>query len=235
MGESIDKLFATINPVGKDMPKPGKAIAQALQQGDSAMDILNIGGMNMDRQQETVSIGNNVPLASIDALAGIKAAWATGLRRRSTLAVDDGHSRFRLSSEFLPRLPDQGSDDPVPPASVPPSIKIALDRRVGREFAWQGPPLAASGQNVEDRLHDLAQIDLPRAPPSPPRRHLSGDQCPLRIGQVACVAQTIALILGTSDFGPWHGVLPRIFANPKESQPAEITHCFFGQTLRMRS
>ena len=76
MGESIDKLFATINPVGKDMPKPGKAIAQALQQGDSPMDILNIGGMNMDGQQETISIGNNVPFASIDALAGVKAAWA---------------------------------------------------------------------------------------------------------------------------------------------------------------
>src|SRR5580658_5177183 len=201
MGESIDKLFAAINPVGKDMPKPGKAIAQALQQGDSPMDILNIVGMNMDGQQETISIGNNVP----------------------------------LSSEFLPRLPNQGSDNPVPPAGVAPSIKIALDRRVRRKLAWQSPPRAASGQNVEDRLHDLAQIDLPGAPPPSPRRHLPGDQCPLRIGQVACVAQTIALILGTSDFSPWHGALPRIFANPKESQPAEITHCFFGQALRMRS
>jgi hypothetical protein len=38
--------------------------------------------------------------------------------------------------------------------------------------------------------------------------------------------------LGTSDFSPWHGALPRIFANPKESQPAEITHCFFSQALR---
>jgi carboxymethylenebutenolidase len=40
------------------------------------------------------------------------------------------------------------------------------------------------------------------------------------------------LILSTSDFGPRHVALPRIFANPKESQPAEITHCFFGHTLR---
>jgi hypothetical protein len=38
------------------------------------MDILNIGGMNMDRQQETVGIGDNVPLASVDALTGVKAA-----------------------------------------------------------------------------------------------------------------------------------------------------------------
>jgi site-specific recombinase XerD len=27
------------------------------------------------------------------------------------------------------------------------------------------------------------------------------------------------------------GALPRIFANPMESQPAEITHCIFGQAL----
>jgi hypothetical protein len=42
------------------------------------------------------------------------------------------------------------------------------------------------------------------------------------------------LILGASDFGPRHRALPRIFANPKESQPTEITHSFFGQALRMR-
>jgi len=38
------------------------------------MDILNIGGMNMDGQQEAVGIGDNVPLASIDAFARVKAA-----------------------------------------------------------------------------------------------------------------------------------------------------------------
>jgi hypothetical protein len=42
------------------------------------------------------------------------------------------------------------------------------------------------------------------------------------------------LILDASDFGPRHRALPRIFANPKESQLTGITHFFFGQALRMR-
>ena len=33
--------------------------------------------------------------------------------------------------------------------------------------------------------------------------------------------------MSTSDFSPGHRALPRIFANPKESQPAEITQLLF--------
>jgi hypothetical protein len=33
--------------------------------------------------------------------------------------------------------------------------------------------------------------------------------------------------MSTSDFSPSHRALPRIFANPKESQPAEITQLLF--------
>jgi hypothetical protein len=58
--------------------------------------------------------------------------------------------------------------------------------------------LAAGGQNVEDRLHDLAQIHFPRSSPSQSRRHLPRNQRPFRIGQVACVAQPLALILDAS-------------------------------------
>lgn len=234
MGECIDELFAAIHPIRKDMPEPGKAVSQALQQRDGAMDILNIGGVNMDSQEETIGIGDDVPLASVDALAGVKTAWATGLRRRSTLAIDDSRGRLGFTPEFAARLPNQDSNDPVPSAGVSPGIKITLDSRVRREVARQRSPLATGRQNIENRLHHLAQIDFPWSPKSPWRRHLSGNQRPLRIGQIACVAQPIALILDTSDFGPRHRALPRIFANPKEAQPAEITHSFFGQALRMR-
>jgi hypothetical protein len=92
--------------------------------------------------------------------------------------------------------------------------------------------LAAGGQNEQDCLDDLAQINLSRAAQSTPTRQLPGYQMPLRVGHVACIAEAFPQILSTSDFGPWHGALPRIFANPKESQPTEITHSFFGQALR---
>jgi hypothetical protein len=156
MGECVDELFAAIHPVGKDMFEPGKAISQAFQQGDGAMDILNVGGMNVDGQEETIGVGDDVSLASIDPLSGVKAAWATGLRRRSTLAIEDSRRRLGFTPEFASCLPNQSSDDPVPPAGVAPRVKIALDSRVRRELARQGPPLAAGGQNVENRLYDLA-------------------------------------------------------------------------------
>src|SRR5215211_4779940 len=66
-----------------------------------------------------------------------------------------------------------------------------------------------------------------------PRRQAPRDHRPFGIRHVTCVAQPAALILGTSGFSPWHGDLPRIFANPMESQLAGITRSFFGQALRM--
>jgi hypothetical protein len=72
MGERIDELFSAINAVSEDVSQLGKAISHALQQGDRTMDVLNIGGMNVDGQQETVGIGDDVPLASMNPFAPLK-------------------------------------------------------------------------------------------------------------------------------------------------------------------
>ena len=48
MRECVNKLRAAINPVGKDVPQLGKAVPHALQQGNCAMDILNVGGMDVN-------------------------------------------------------------------------------------------------------------------------------------------------------------------------------------------
>src|SRR5947209_8015012 len=145
MGERVGELFAAIDAVGKDMPQLGKALAQALQQRHGTMDILNVGGMNVNGQQQAVGVGDDMTLAPVDAFAGIKPARPAGLRRRSTLAVNDAGCRSRLASEFAPRSPNQSAHDPLPEAGIAPSIEVALDRRVWREFARQGAPLAAGG------------------------------------------------------------------------------------------
>jgi hypothetical protein len=49
MSKCVDKLLASINPVGKDVLQLGKALSQAFQQRDGAMDILNIGGRARER------------------------------------------------------------------------------------------------------------------------------------------------------------------------------------------
>src|SRR5476649_2904485 len=98
----------------------------------------------------------------------------------------------------------------------------------------ESPPLATGRQDVQDRLDHIAQIDLPRPSQTLPGWQLSYDQPPFCIGHIACIAQPAPLILRSSDFSPSHCDLPRFFANPKESHLTEITHLFFGQTLRMR-
>ena len=92
-GQGFNKLFAAVNPIGKDMLKPRKAVSQVLEQGDRAMDILNVRRMDMGCEQKAVRIGDDVPLAPMQAFAGIEATRPSGLRCRSSLAVDDGSRR----------------------------------------------------------------------------------------------------------------------------------------------
>ena len=59
MGECVNELLSAINPVGKDMSQLWKAISHALQQGHGTVDVLNVGGVNVDGQQETIGIGDD--------------------------------------------------------------------------------------------------------------------------------------------------------------------------------
>src|SRR3569833_2103403 len=138
------------------MLKPWEAASQALQQGNGTANILDVGGMNIGGQQKTVGVGHDMALAPMEALASIESAWSAGLGRRGGLAIDDGSSRFGLSSQLPARFANQSLGDLLPPARVAPSVEIALHRRVWRELLRQGAPLAAARQDIEDRLHDLA-------------------------------------------------------------------------------
>src|SRR3954471_22672547 len=50
---------------------------------------------------------------------------------------------------------------------------------------------------------------------------------PLSISCIASISQALTPIMSASDFSPDHRALPRMFANPKESQLAEITQLLF--------
>lgn len=63
------------------------------------MDILNVGRMDVNGQQQTIGIDDDVPLTAVDALTGIVAARTTSLCRRCALAVDHSGRRLRLPSK----------------------------------------------------------------------------------------------------------------------------------------
>lgn len=148
MREGTDQLWTAIDAIGEDMPQLGKAPTQILQQRNRAMDILHIGGMNMNREQKTIGVGHDVPLTSMNAFAGVEAAWPAGLRCGGALAVNDRSAGLGPAPQLVARLAHQSPDDPAPKAGIPPSIKIALNCRVRRELARQSPPLAAGTYKI---------------------------------------------------------------------------------------
>ena len=98
------------------------------------MAVLNIGGMNVDAEQKAIGVGDNMPFAPVNALAGVVASRAAGLGRRCALTVNDRCRWSGPASKLPAGLPNQNSDDFPPPSGVAPSIKIALNRRVWREI-----------------------------------------------------------------------------------------------------
>ena len=53
------------------------------------MAILNIGGMNIDGEQKTIGVSDDMPLAPVDTFAGVVASRASRVGGRSALAVND--------------------------------------------------------------------------------------------------------------------------------------------------
>ncbi len=164
--------------------------------------------MDLHCQQGTLGVGDDMTFASLDALGHVKPAWATTFRRFHTLAVDDPGRWSGLASLPFSHAPDQGVIDRAPQARPAPLVEIILNRRAGRKVFRQRTPLTAAGANVEDRIHDYTQIDLPRATAPAARRHQGFNQFPFCIRHVACITKSIAPILFSGDFGPTHVVAP---------------------------
>lgn len=79
-------------------------------------------------------------------------------------------------------------------AIVLPAHEVSVDRAAGRQVFWQGRPLAAGAQDIHQRVDDLAHVDCALVATSLGRRDQGLDQRPLRVRQVARVAQLAAVI-----------------------------------------
>src|SRR5690606_17471241 len=124
--------------------------------------------------------------------------------------------------------------DALQQAAVAPGVEVALHRGEGRELRRQRAPLDAGPGNVKDRLDNDAQTSLARPPVTMGTRQQRLQPFPFAIRHIARKPAAQTPILIPSGLAPGHRDLLRIFANPMESQPSQITHLFFGQALRMR-
>jgi hypothetical protein len=92
-------------------------------------------------------------------------------------------------------------------------LDAAMHRRARRQVLRDRAPLTARGQNVHERVYDLANIDRALVATTLARRNQRLDQFPFFVGQIAWIAQTAAIITPAILYRP-HPLLPRIRQRP---------------------
>jgi hypothetical protein len=68
--QSSFELGAGITAVSKDMPRPRERMPDGVEQGGSAVSVLNVGAMNGQSNEQASRVGDNMALSSLDLFSG---------------------------------------------------------------------------------------------------------------------------------------------------------------------
>ena len=83
-----------------------------------------------------------------------------------------------------------------------PAIEVIVKRRTRRQVLRDDTPLAASAEDVHQAVDDLALIDMTSVAAALGRRSEPLDMRPFRVGQIARIAQLIAVVASAIFVGP---------------------------------
>jgi len=96
----------------------------------------------------------------------------------------------------------------APQRAVPvPALEVFVQRAAWRQVTGDRAPLAAGAENVEQALQYSSLIDSAFVPAALSRRDQRRNQRPLRIGQVAWVAQLATVVERAVLGGPHRQIL----------------------------
>ena len=104
--------------------------------------------------------------------------------------------------------------DAIERALPTPQIEIIVKRRTRRQVLRDGAPLAASAEDVHQAVDDLALIDMTSIAAALGRRNERLDMRPFRVGQIAGIAQSIAVVASAIFVGPHRRPLPSDSGRP---------------------
>ena len=107
------------------------------QQVRRPIAVLDIGGMDLGCDHQAVAVGEDVPLAALDLLAGVEAPRSAAFRGLDRLAVDDAGAGAGGASLCHARLRQEKAVDACPQAVVAPRREVAVDGRARREVPGQ--------------------------------------------------------------------------------------------------
>ena len=123
--------------------------------------------MDDQTEHQADAIGNDMPLAALDLLAGVMARNPTAFGGLHALAVDPapkargrGHAggRRRFATFQFAGAGDQDLVHRLPQPGIAPVMEVAAHRRGRGKVPWQCAPPPTAAADMEDRVHDLTHI-----------------------------------------------------------------------------
>src|SRR5689334_581299 len=119
---------------------------------------------------------------------------ATRFGRLDALTVDNCCTWFGVSPISKPDFAPKCRIDPFKRVIFGPFPKIVVDTMIVWEIFREIPPLAASTCQVEQRIHDFAQINLMWSASSSFLLNKRFDKLPFRINKIAWIAFVVCLL-----------------------------------------
>ena len=201
---------ASVTLIGPHALEAWQRAISGTEQFGSALAIRQRRRAYQHHDQQAQRINQDVPLASLDLLARIEAALLGLLGRFHTLAIDNRSTRLLRAAQSGADAQAQGRVDPFERAIVEPFVKVVGHMLPGRQIMRQHAPLAAAAIQIQDGVHDLAQIDGSFAAWSGWLTQRRLEVIPFVVAQIACVGRSWSSILN----GSAHGVSLRVEAHP---------------------
>ena len=100
----------------------------------------------------TLRIRHDMPLATLDLLAGVEAAWPARFCCLDALTIDDGRRRFFIATAQPARDAKEPFAEEVKGVAVTKPVEIILDSRESWKALRQQCPLAARRGDILHRL-----------------------------------------------------------------------------------
>jgi len=164
LGHPLLERMVVILAVAEDRLQSRKLLRRNLREQQRRCGAVVQGGAgDQHRDQQSQRIDQQMPLPALDFLAAVVAPlFPADLGRLHRLAVDAGRTGGRFASRCDADLRPQRIDDPLPSAVIAPLGEIAEDRALGRQVVRQHVPLATAAIEVQNRVDNLPEINVPR-------------------------------------------------------------------------
>jgi hypothetical protein len=181
----INQTSLLVNAVGPDLLQARNSFRQLEQHRLGTVVVLDAGSVNDDFQQIAHCVDDDVSLASVDPLEGIKPTLPTCFGGLDTLGVYHPGCWVFVTPSFPAVQSAQGGVDLSPSPIQAPFAVMVVDAVMIREVFGQVFPLTTGPDHVKNGVEHLAHIQFYGATsPLSFRNKQRFDDLPLLTGQV---------------------------------------------------